>query len=206
MVPMAGIEIRVAGRRDAAETARVLARAFHDDPVFGWFLPAAGTRDRRLRQYFLTELRYESILRGVVEVACVDGRIAGAAAWLRPGRATGTELAALPGYLRAFGRRIGTVVRYQTVALSARPRQEPYWYLAVIGVDPVRQGSGVGAALLRSRLAQCDQQGMAAYLESSKLENVPIYQHFGFEATGVLGLPAGGPAVTTMWRPPAATD
>jgi GNAT superfamily N-acetyltransferase len=140
-----------------------------------------------------------------VDVARVDGRIIGAAAWLRPGRARGTELAALPGYLQAFGRRISTVVRYQTVALAARPHQEPYWYLAIIGVDPARQGSGAGAALLRSRLALCDQEGMAAYLESSKLENVPVYQHFGFEATGVLTLPEGGPAVTTMWRRPADT-
>jgi GNAT superfamily N-acetyltransferase len=200
---MAGLEIQAAGRGDAAEAAQLLARAFSDDPLSRWFLPAESTRERRLRQYFLTELRYESLLRGAVDVARADRRIIGAAAWLRPGSALGTELAALPGYLQAFGRRISTVVRYQTVALAARPRQEPYWYLAIIGVDPARQGSGVGAALLRSRLAQCDQEGTAAYLESSKLANVPVYQHFGFEATGVLGLPEGAPAVTTMWRPPA---
>jgi len=27
----------------------MLARAFHDDPAFGWMLPAEGSRHRRLR-------------------------------------------------------------------------------------------------------------------------------------------------------------
>ena len=83
----------------------------------------------------------------------------------------------------------------------AHPREEPHWYLAIIGVDPVRQGYGVGAALLRSRLRRCDEEGLPAYLESSKLENVPLYQHFGFHVTGTLGLPEGAPVVNTMWRP-----
>jgi GNAT superfamily N-acetyltransferase len=73
--------------------------------------------------------------------------------------------------------------------------------LALIGVDPARQGDGIGAALLRSRLRPCDQEGLPAYLESSKPENVPLYQHFGFHVSTTLGLPEGAPVVNTMWRP-----
>jgi GNAT superfamily N-acetyltransferase len=90
------------------------------------------------------------------------------------------------------------------VSVRGGPRPSargPHWYLAFIGVDPVRQGHGVGAALLRSRLRRCDQEGLPAYLESSKPENVPLYQHFGFHVTGTLDLPKGAPVVTTMWRP-----
>jgi hypothetical protein len=54
----------------------MLARAFHDDPVFGWIFPAEGSRHRRLRRYFVTELHHESLRHGAVEVACVDGRVA----------------------------------------------------------------------------------------------------------------------------------
>lgn len=179
----------------------MLARAFYDDPVFGWFLPAEGSRHRRLRRFFLTELHHESLRRGAVEVAFVDGRVAGAAVWFPPGNSLGTEVSALPGYLRAFGRRLVIVSQYQSVAVSNHPREEPHWYLAIIGVDPVRQGNGAGAALLRSRLRRCDQERLPAYLESSKLENVPLYQHFGFHVTGTLGLPEGAPVVSTMWRP-----
>ena len=179
----------------------MLARAFHDDPVFGWMLPAEGSRHRRLRRFFVTELHHESLRHGAVEVACLDGRVAGAAVWFPPGTYVGTEVSALPGYLRAFGRRLVTVSQYQSVAVRAHPRAEPHWYLAIIGVNPVRQGYGVGAALLRSRLRRCDEEGLPAYLESSKLENVALYQHFGFHVTGTLGLPEGAPVVSTMWRP-----
>jgi len=203
---VAGLEIRLAGRGDTAETAGMLARAFHDDPVFGWMLPAEGSRHRRLRRFFRTELRHESLRHGAVEVACAGGRVAGAAVWFPPGTPLGTEASALPGYLRAFGHRLVTVARYQSVAVRAHPREEPHWYLAIIGVDPARQGSGVGAALLRSRLRRCDQDGLPAYLESSNPKNVPLYQHFGFAVTGTLGLPAAAPAVTTMWRPGDLTD
>jgi GNAT superfamily N-acetyltransferase len=179
----------------------MLARAFHDDLVFGWMLPAEGSRHRRLRRFFVTGLRHESLRPGAVELACADGRVAGAALWYPPGTWSGTEVSALPGYLRAFGRRLVTASQFQSVAVRAHPREEPHWYLAVIGVDPVRQGHGVGAALLRSRLRRCDQEGLPAYLESSNLDNVPLYQHFGFHVTGALGLPDGAPVVNTMWRP-----
>jgi GNAT superfamily N-acetyltransferase len=180
----------------------VLARAFHDDPVFSWLFPAEGSRPWRLRRYFATELRHESLRHGAVDVAIADGRMAGAAAWFPPGTwSSGMELSALPGYLRAFGRRLGSGSQYLSVATRAHPRGEPHWYLAIIGVDPARQGRGVGAALLRSRLRGCDEGGLPAYLESSKLENVPVYQHFGFQVTGTLDLPEGAPVTTAMWRP-----
>ena len=191
----------MAGRGDAAETGQVLTRAFHHDPVFGWFFPAEGSRHWRLQRFFVTELRHESLRHGAVEVACAGGRVAGAAVWLPPGTPLGTAASALPGYLRAFGRRLIIVSQYQSMAVAARPREQPHWYLAIIGVDPARQGYGVGAALLRSRLRRCDQEGLPAYLESSKPENVPLYQHFGFHVTGTLRLPAGAPVVSTMWRP-----
>ncbi|HEU5425811.1 MAG TPA: GNAT family N-acetyltransferase [Actinocrinis sp.] len=68
-------------------------------------------------------------------------------------------------------------------------------------MNPEYQGHGAGATLLRSGLRHCDQEHLPAYLESSKLENVPLYQHFGFQPTGTLDLPDGAPVNTTMWRP-----
>lgn len=198
---VASLQIRVAEHADAIETAETLARAFHHDPVFGWILPAGGSRLRRLRQFFLTELHHESLRHGAVEVASVDGRAAGAAVWFPPGTwSPGSEAPALLGYLRAFGHRVAVASQYQSVAVAAHPHEEPHWYLAFIGVDPARQGSGVGSALLRSRLARCDQDGRPAYLESSNLQNVPLYEHFGFQVTGALGLPRGAPVVNPMWR------
>jgi ribosomal protein S18 acetylase RimI-like enzyme len=89
-------------------------------------------------------------------------------------------------------------------ALARVHPKTPNWYLYAIGVDPACQGQGFGGALLRSRLERVDQEGAAAYLESSKHENIPLYEHFGFQVAEVPPLPDGAPVVSPMSRP--ATD
>ncbi len=55
---------------------------------------------------------------------------------------------------------------------------------------------------MRSGLNRCDADHAPAYLESTKPENVPYYQRFGFEVTGELTVPDGGPTMWQMWRQP----
>jgi predicted N-acetyltransferase YhbS len=83
---------------------------------------------------------------------------------------------------------------------KTHPR-EPHWYLAVLGTDPPHQGKGVGAALMTPVLARCDAEGTGAYLESSKPDNVPYYERFGFRVTGQIDMPKG-PTMWPMWRDP----
>jgi predicted N-acetyltransferase YhbS len=80
--------------------------------------------------------------------------------------------------------------------------EEPHWYLAAIGSDPTVRGGGYGQALMHSRLDRCDAEHAPAYLECSNLVNVPYYQRFGFEVTGEVELPDGGPSLVPMWRSP----
>jgi len=117
----------------------------------------------------------------------------GVAEWFPPRTWSGMAVGALPGYLRAFGRRFGVCSRFMSVAVRTHPREQSHWYLAVIGVDPSRKGRGVGAALPRSRPARCDKEGIAADLESSNPENVPLYEHLGFQAAGARDLPKARP-------------
>jgi GNAT superfamily N-acetyltransferase len=76
----------------------------------------------------------------------------------------------------------------------------PHWYLAVIGSDPSVRGKGFAHALMTSRLDRVDAEHAPAYLESTKRANVPYYQRFGFEVTGEIVLPDGGPTMWPMWR------
>ena len=46
-----------------------------------------------------------------------------------------------------------------------------------------------------------DAEHAPAYLESSNPDNIPYYMRFGFEVTGEIKLPDGGPSMIPMWRP-----
>jgi ribosomal protein S18 acetylase RimI-like enzyme len=77
---------------------------------------------------------------------------------------------------------------------------EPHWYLAIIGVEPAKQGRGLGAQLMEGALTRCDEEGLIAYLESSNPANISLYQRHGFEVIGEIQV-ADTPVVTPMLRP-----
>jgi ribosomal protein S18 acetylase RimI-like enzyme len=62
--------------------------------------------------------------------------------------------------------------------------KEPHWYLPLIGVDPFLQGNGIGSALMKHALVACDRENKFAFLESTNLRNVPLYERHGFEVLG----------------------
>ena len=76
---------------------------------------------------------------------------------------------------------------------------EPLWYLPVIGVDPARQGMGLGSALLVHALAECDREGKQAYLESTSTRSRDLYARHGFEVTGTIQV-ADSPPFWPMLR------
>jgi ribosomal protein S18 acetylase RimI-like enzyme len=71
----------------------------------------------------------------------------------------------------------------------------------VLGVEPECQGQGLGSAVLRPVLEQCDADGIGAYVESSKERNIDFYARQGFRVTAEPRL-LRGPTVWTMWREP----
>ena len=50
-------------------------------------------------------------------------------------------------------------------------------------------------------LRSCDEDGVAAYLESSKERNIAFYARHGFRVTEEVRMPKG-PPVWLMWRDP----
>jgi GNAT superfamily N-acetyltransferase len=72
----------------------------------------------------------------------------------------------------------------------------------LLGVDPPRQGQGVGGALIAPVLAKTDAAGVPCYLETMKTRNVPFYRKHGFEVVVEDDLPGGGFHFWTMRRDP----
>ncbi len=161
------------------------------DPFTRWTLDDPET----FEDLFRHPLRHMGGLgvAGAVGFLSEDG--CGAALWWPPG--SGPDMAALG---MALADRImpedAPAVFGQMAAMHP---QEPHWYLPFIGVDPAMQGRGEGSALLRETLALVDADGMPAYLESTNIRNVPLYERFGFRIVGEIQA-GSSPAIHPMWR------
>jgi GNAT superfamily N-acetyltransferase len=201
------INTRPAKKADISELSHVLGRAFYDDPVSIWALPDDKTRAAQLRKFFAAVTRYHHLAGGGAEVASEGSTIGAAALWDPPGRwkqSFREQLMMMPSLILGFGFRLSAGRKFGEVLelMKQQHPEEPHWYLAVIGSDITVRGKGFGQALMGSRLDRVDAEHAPAYLESSKPENVPYYQRFGFEVTGEIVLPHGGPTLWPMWRKP----
>lgn len=196
-----GWAVRAARLTERQAIAGALADAFFDDPVMAWILADETSRTRRLAGLFSTLLKGHYLPLGTVWTT--DATL-GAALWAPPGKAIipgPTVLRHLPMLLRALGRRATVALRALSHVEQHHPK-EPHWYLGVLGTRTEAQGKGVGSALLAPVLRRCDEEGLPAFLESSKDRNIAFYRRFGFEVTSEIQLPFGGPTVWPMWRHP----
>jgi GNAT superfamily N-acetyltransferase len=91
------------------------------------------------------------------------------------------------------------LLRY-TAGIPGRHPAQPYWYLEVVGVDPMAQRLGIGTRLLEPVLALVDETGQPCYLETMTARNVVWYQRLGFEVreAGVRFVTDGPPNWTMM--------
>lgn len=198
------IHVRAARKADVPALSQALGRAFGEDPVFRWLQPDPGKRVTVLPGFFGAIARHHFLAGGGAEVSTSESGLGAAALWDPPGRwgqHPREQLAMLPAMVRAFRGRLG-VARALSEEMKAVHPEEPHWYLAAIGSDTAVRGGGYGSALMRSRLERCDAEGAPAYLESSNPDNIGYYTRFGFEVTGEIAMPGGGPSLWPMWRAP----
>jgi GNAT superfamily N-acetyltransferase len=190
---------RPAQPEEAEALARMLARAFLDDPVMEWLYPSERGREARIRRYF--RVRVRQLLRHG-EVWTTPAR-SGTAAWARPGdwQMGLLQTLELAPMAASLGTRLPRILTGLARTEKHHPREPEHWYLAILGTEPSTQGEGVGTQVLAPVLEACDRDGVPAYLESSKERNVDYYARFGFRVREELRLPKG-PRLWAMWRDP----
>lgn len=190
------IDVRVAEASEQDAVLNTLMLAFAADPCLRFILD---TPDKFFKAFrpFAAGMGGGALEAGTAWLAD-DG--AAAALWLPPGITSDRDamLGAVaelvdPAKLPAVGEVGETMAQYHP--------EEPHWYLAMIGVDPARQGRGYGSAILKESLRRCDEDGVIAYLESSNAKNVPLYERYGFEVMGFVN-PGGFPGLYPMIRRP----
>ncbi|MDP9299693.1 MAG: GNAT family N-acetyltransferase [Actinomycetota bacterium] len=195
-----GIEVREATVRDVPELADVLARAFADGPITIWHVPDDQQRADVMCRFFAAGLEHVFLRHG--EVYTTAGEMAGCCIWMPPGaesiRDDRTALFedACERIFRGFPRTFELFAIMEEIHPT-----EPSYYLPFVGVDPKRQGRGVGAAMLAPVLAKCDREEILAYLEADDRSR-PFHERNGFKVIREVRLP-NGPSLWPMERHPS---
>lgn len=172
--------------------AATLARAFARDPYFGYLAGDAPERNLRMRDGWTAILRFTSAR---LSETWTTNEHAGTAIWLPPGHRGPSlidQLRFVPALARMCGWRRLREVSAAVEALEKRRAHhapQPHFYLSALGVEPDRQGTGIGTALMAPVLERADQDRVPAYLETATARNVLLYERAGFEVVEELILP-----------------
>ena len=178
-----------------AEAAKVLGRAFVDDPLIKAILPPIedpSERARRMGQLFAIALASQRS-SGQPVVGVLNERGVGAAAIFE-------QVAKAPSFVTIVLHGLGLIpalartggagsIRRAVAALDVLSRNrplQPHVYLNVLGVEPELQRRHFGVALLDWLR---DQTGLrkdliGVYLETATDANVAYYSHLGYRVTG----------------------
>jgi GNAT superfamily N-acetyltransferase len=197
--------VRRATAADVERCSDILARAFHDDPGTVIFEPDPDRRRAIMPPFF-----WMFLLAGLAEggdIVVPAGDLTGVASWFGPDRHgpsdAAMEAAGMADVVAAFGpaaaaRMMAMVGEIE--AQHARRMAGPHLRLDFFGVDPDRQGTGVGTLLIAYGHAIADREGLPCYLETFTESNVRYYERRGYAVAGTYPVGDGVP-VYAMVRP-----
>ena len=187
---------RLAQPAELGAVTDLIARSFAAEPFMTW---VAGGDPGRLRRF--ARLAVEHVADEVV----VADDLGGAALVVKPGGldvGAAEQLRMLPGLVRSAGlRRLPGVLRGLLHLERAHPAGA-HATLIALGVEPARQGAGLGGALLAA--VEQRHADVPVYLETGSEGTRDACLRHGYEVLGELRLPAGGPRMWTLISCPLA--
>ncbi len=197
--PLAGVALD--------QATDVAVRAFDDDPFFSYLFPSQRQRHRSVGRLHRTVISHLAPI-AITRTALLDGKVAGVALWVPPGKwpyPPMIQLRQVFGALRAFLPDVGSLGRggrILRVVEQSHPKI-PQWYLQLLMVDPDVQRQGIGGLLQSPTLEVCDRDGLPAWLETQKEENLAYYARFGYAVVHEHHPVADGPSMWSLRRDPA---
>lgn len=188
--------ISAATASDKDEAIDTLVMAFGTDPVLRWLYPSAQgylAAFPALAGFFAARAFDHG------SAYCIDG-FAGVSLWLPPG--VEPEEAPLAALLEGGvpGPEFETIMEIFERMGGCHP-DAPHWYLPLMGVDPARQGQGLGSRLLEHVLGISDSAGLPAYLEATSEGNRVLYERHGFEVVDEIRVGSAPPVYPMLHAP-----
>ncbi|NNL85640.1 MAG: GNAT family N-acetyltransferase [Myxococcales bacterium] len=174
--------VRSARDEDLPAAADLLARAFRDNPLNRALLRGGESHRERANHAGLRATLPVSLRHGEILCASERRELAGVLIAAPPGSFP-FPAPPVPKRLRAMwaqGARASQRFASLFEMLCARHPVVPHWYLATLGVEPERQGGGIGSRLLEAWLADVDRRVGTAYLETDRESSRRFYESVGF--------------------------
>lgn len=170
--------------KEVSDAAQTVARAFYHYPSLMAYFPDERRRAKNLPWYMERTL-LSALAYG--EAWTTEDR-AGVLFLLPPGHTRLTDIEYIRcGFLAApfkIGLRHYPVVNACETELANTQEAllggRPHYYLWGLVVEPAKQRSGAGSALLQQLFRQADREQMPIYLETHQFENVAYYEARGF--------------------------
>jgi GNAT superfamily N-acetyltransferase len=179
--------------------AALLGRAFADDPMFVWPLGEDQIAGKAEGFFLAFDERLADL--GWLWATPRDD---GVAAWIPPGEdetMMNIDLELRPTIARVTddgGARYAAMWEW----IASKLPRERFWYLDHLAVEADRRRGGAGTALIEHGLAFADRDGVPAFLETARPENVAYYAGRGFRVVEHEDVPGGGPHLWFMRRDP----
>lgn len=185
-MPMTSPTLELLAQPDQAAVSALLNEAFAADPAYAYFL--AGTSASQQDEYrprlidFIVAYHCQSGLP--VWGATQNGKLVACALVEAPGPGWRRALALLWQLPKLIGRvplsSVQRMNQYARISRQGLPNTIQH-YLIKIGVSASHQGQGLGKALINAILDHYRaSEGMLA-LDTENPDNVPLYQHLGFQ-------------------------
>ncbi|HMZ66740.1 MAG TPA: GNAT family N-acetyltransferase [Leptospiraceae bacterium] len=169
-------------KKEIPPASKIFAAAMFNDPLHIWFLPDPTTRLQKLEHlyHFKLKSQWKSAFR-------VSQNMEGICIWEKPEEQHAAITFSDLYYGLSLLFQVGLVslwkmIRYQlwSTRLRIKVTNERHWYLNVIVVSPDHQGKGMASKMIKPFLEKASQVGEMAYLETQNVNNVPIYEKYGF--------------------------
>ncbi len=192
-------------REHVKQATAAMGRAFLDDPLLKFVIPDYEKRIRATPELYGGIIRYARLYGKAYTTATVEG----AACWLPPDQSSPTLIRMLRAGMLKIPLLLGwnsyqrlNAFEAQAENLHKHYARKPHWYLWALGVDPARQGKGVGSILLQPVLAQADADETPCYLETQNDKNLPFYEKQGFKVMEAKEIGKGAVTTWAMLREP----
>jgi GNAT superfamily N-acetyltransferase len=188
-------KVKSADANTQASVISTIVLGFAADPMTRWVWPDS-SEYLRMMPRFVKAFGGRAFEYGT---AYITEGVRAAALWLPPGVEPdeATMGAVLEGALRPeIAEDLGVILK----GMAEHHPHEPHWYLPLVAADPNWIGQGLGALLMKHALRRCDEEGIAAYLESTNPRNISLYERHGFKIIGRIQS-GSSPVMMPMLRP-----